>query len=55
MKAKYIHSLKLAAHIMNQGCPIKGVKNDIKNPNMDIYIFEDCEKVNNAIKTYKKS
>lgn len=55
MKPKYIHSLKLAAHLMNCGCPIKGVKNDIKNPKMDIYIFEDCEKVNEAIATYKKS
>ena len=54
MKPKYIFSLKLAAYLMMSGCPIKGVRPNAKVNNKDVYVFEDCEKVNVLIEKYQK-
>ena len=54
MKVKYIFSLKMAAFLMNNGCPIKGVRPNAKIKNKDVYVFEDNEKVNKLIEQYQK-
>ena len=55
MNVKYIFSLKLAAYLMNSGCPIKGVRPNAKIKGKDVYVFEDCEKVNLLIKQYQNN
>lgn len=54
MRIKYIFSLRMAAYLMNNGCPIKGVRPNAKVKNKDVYVFEDTEKLNMLIHQYQK-
>lgn len=54
MKVKYIFSLKMAAYLMSNGCPIKGVRPNSKIKNKDVYVFEDTNKLNMLIQQYQK-
>lgn len=51
---KQIFSLKLAGYLMMNGFPIKRIHHNLKIRNKDIYLFEDTEKLRQAMLRYKE-
>lgn len=49
---KKIFSRKLAIYLREHGCKIVGTEVNKHKPNLDVYIFEDNEKLQSALASY---
>lgn len=49
---KKIFSRKLAIYLRENGCKIIGTEVNKHKPNLDVYIFEDCEKLQQKLTEY---
>lgn len=49
---KKIFSRKLAIYLREHGCKIIGTEVNKHKPNLDVYIFEDGEKLQSALADY---
>lgn len=51
-KFKYIFSLRLAGHLMKNGCRILRINHNLNVQNKDVYVFEDTEELRKLMGEY---
>jgi hypothetical protein len=48
-----IHTQKLMGFLTMKGFVLQSIEEDKRNPNMNVYIFNDSDEIQNAIQEYK--